>query len=496
MRHRLYGLVFALVLALLGWLAIAIYNQQFKPVALVNLDTQRAGLQLNPQADVKIRGLIVGEVRKITATTSGATLQLALDPTKVGLIPANVKARLLPKTLFGEKYVSLVTPSQASPQHIAAGDVIPEDRSQQAIEIGQVLNDTLPVLQAVKPEYLNSTLNAIATALQGRGPELAQNAQITDAYLKKFNTQLPIFNHDMAALSNVAGTFSAAAPDILRILRDATYTSNTLVQMRTTFAQVLKQGTTTVQDSRQFTAANANHIIGYNIANLQALQLLARYSPEMPCVINALVKLEPRLEQAVGNNNRLNITLEIVKARPPYKPGLDNPQYADHRGPACYGLPDNPPVPFPEYQVLDGTQNDKWYQGSKPPSSGSSAPTSGLGSSPVSGSLPGGGTGKAQGASAYGSTGSSSSTAAPSSSSSSAQQGLGFISGPDNSGATAGLPSLLSPAATSGDAGTSQERQTLNVLVAPVLGEMSNQVPDIADLLFGPLARGQVVNAG
>jgi phospholipid/cholesterol/gamma-HCH transport system substrate-binding protein len=375
--------------------------------------------------------------------------------------------------------------------------VIPEDRSQQAVEIDQVLNDTLPVLQAVQPQYLNSTLNAIATALQGRGPEIAQNIHITDSYLKKFNTQLPVFNHDMAALSNVAGTLSSAAPDILRILRDASYTSNTLVQEQTTFAGVLKQGTTTVQDTRKFVADNANHIIGYNIANVQALQLLARYSPEMPCVIDALVKLEPRLEQAVGGNNRLNVTLEIVKGRPPYQAGLDNPQYADHRGPACYGLPNDPPVPFPEYQVLDGTQNDKWYNGKSP--SPSSSGSSGLGSSPVSPSSASsltGGTGKAQGASQYGSAGSASSTGTQSSSDSSANQGLGFITGPNDSGATAGLPALFGPAATSGDAGTAQERQTLNVLLAPVLGQQSSQVPDIADLLFGPLARGQVVNAG
>jgi phospholipid/cholesterol/gamma-HCH transport system substrate-binding protein len=503
LRHRLYGLVFLVVVALVAWLAIAFYDKAFTPVTLVNLDTQRAGLQLNTQADVKIRGLIVGDVRKISATPSGATLQLALDPGKVGLIPANVQARLLPKTLFGEKYVDLVTPPSPSPQHIAAGEVIPEDRSQQAIEIDQVLNDTLPVLQAVQPQYLSATLNAIATALQGRGPEISQNIQLTDNYLRKINTQLPMITHDIAALSSVAGTLSAAAPDILRILRDATYTSNTLVQNRTTLAGVLSQGTTTVQDTRKFVAANANHLIGVNIANVQALELVARYSPEVPCMIEALAKLEPRLEQAIGGNNRLNITLEIVKGRPPYQPGLDSPQFADHRGPACYGMPDNPPVPFPEYQVLDGTQNDKWYQGGKLPSSSSSglgsAPVSGVPSSsaPSSGTQNGssGGTGSGSGShggSAYGSAG----TAAATSAATSANQGIGFISSPDDSGATTGLPALFGPAATSGDAGTATEKQTLDILLAPVLGEQSSQVPDIADLLYGPLARGQVVNAG
>jgi phospholipid/cholesterol/gamma-HCH transport system substrate-binding protein len=497
MRNRLYGVVFAVVLALLGWLAIALYDKDFTPVALVNLQTRRAGLELNTQADVKIRGVLVGEVRKISATPSGATLQLALNPGKVGLIPANVEARLLPKTLFGEKYVDLVAPARPSPHHIAAGDVIPEDRSQQAVEIDQVLNDTLPVLQAVQPQYLNATLNAIATALQGRGPEIAQNIQITSSYLKKFNTQLPVFNHDLAALSKVAGTLSSAAPDILRILRDASYTSNTLVQERTTLSGVLSQGTTTVQDTRKFVAANANHIIGVNIANVQALELLARYSPEVPCVIEGLAKIDPRLEQAVGGrNNDLNITLEIVKGKPQYQPGLDNPQFADYRGPNCYGMPNHPPVPFPQYQVLDGTQDDPNNSSSGP----STLPTSGLPSpgGSASGKKNGssGGSSASHGGSANGSAGSTPSNEAQSSTSSGALSGLGFISSPDDSAAATGLPSLFGPAATSGDAGTAEEKQTLDILLAPELGVRSSQVPDIADLLFGPLARGQVVNAG
>jgi phospholipid/cholesterol/gamma-HCH transport system substrate-binding protein len=58
----------------------------------------------------------------------------------------------------------------------------------------------------------------------------------------------------------------------------------------------------------------------------------------------------------------VHVTIELSKPRPGYKPGLDTPELKDQRNPRCYGLP-NPKVPFPQYQTLDGTQDDQWWSG-------------------------------------------------------------------------------------------------------------------------------------
>src|SRR5690606_25847753 len=115
-RRRMLGLTFLMVLAALLSLSIASYLKVFQPVLWVTLHTSHTGLQLNQYADVKIRGVLVGEVRDISSTGDKAVLRLALDPAMVAHIPANVTARLLPKTLFGEKYVALVPPERPSPE--------------------------------------------------------------------------------------------------------------------------------------------------------------------------------------------------------------------------------------------------------------------------------------------------------------------------------------------------------------------------------------------
>src|SRR4051794_2187544 len=45
-----------------------------------------------------------------------------------------------------------------------------------------------------------------------------------------------------------------------------------------------------------------------------------------------------------------------------------------------------------------------------------------------------------------------------------------------------------------GMAGTGEERSAFDRLLGPMLGLNAGAVPDIADLLWGPLARGQAVN--
>src|SRR3546814_11093765 len=97
------------------------------------MDASSVGLPLPARADVKIRGVQVGEVLETKADKDGAVVTLGLYPEKVGTIPANVTARIEPKTLFGEKYVALQVPEQPSTEAISAGDNI--DRSVLATEV-------------------------------------------------------------------------------------------------------------------------------------------------------------------------------------------------------------------------------------------------------------------------------------------------------------------------------------------------------------------------
>lgn len=349
------GLAFLVLLTLLVGLAVATYQQRFTPVVRVTLLTDHIGNQLQSQSDVKIRGLIVGSVRSVSSTGDGARIQLALQPGAARDIPANVSARLLPKTLFGERYVELVPPATPGPA-IAAGDVIPQDRSSSAIELEQVFDDLLPLLQAVQPQKLSATLNAMATALDGRGEQLGQNLVALDAYFKGLNPHLPTLTSDLRRLTSVAATYADAAPDLLTTVRNLSTTADTLVARQDSLGPFLRGVTGLANEGTSLLQQDGDRIIRVGQLSRPTLATLARYSPEIPCLTQGLTAIEPRLTQAFADH-ALHITLEVVQPRPAYQPGQE-PAFADSSGPDCRGLPHpggSQAHPYQPKQFDDGT---------------------------------------------------------------------------------------------------------------------------------------------
>ncbi|MBB4711566.1 virulence factor Mce-like protein [Streptomyces luteogriseus] len=356
LRLRLYGIAFLTVLALLLSLAVAVYQQAFTPVVRVTLEAGSLGNQLDPRADVKLRGLLVGEVRSVRADGEKATLDLALKPEHVASIPSDVHARLLPKTLFGEKYVDLVAPrGSTAARPIRAGDVITQDRTKVGMEVQQLMNDLLPLLRTVEPGELNATLSAFATALEGRGDRIGDNLTRVEDYVRRLNPHLPSLKEDIARFADVAEVYGDAAPDLMRILRNTVTTSRTLVEKEDRLAAALRTTATMAGTTEDFLAENGDRLITLGRVSRPTLALFARYSPEYPCLLDGLVRQEEASEEAF-RGGRMRITLEVVRAQRAYEPG-EEPRYGERSGPNCRGLP-GPPVPGPKPQLNDGTSAD------------------------------------------------------------------------------------------------------------------------------------------
>ena len=337
LSDKTYGVAFLLVVGLLVAVSIACYAQVFTPVVRVTLETDRIGSQLQKSADVKIRGVIVGQVRSIESTGDGARLGLAIKPESADLVPANVHARLLPKTLFGERYVDLVPPASPSAP-IRAGDVISQDRSSVAIELEKVFADLLPLLRAVEPERLSATLNALASALEGRGTSLGQNLVLVDSYFKEINPKLPVLQADISGLADLASTYAVAAPDLVRAASTLATTNTTIVQKKDVLAGFLAGTAGFANEASGFLEANGERIIRVGQVQRPTLAVLARYSPQYPCFTQALVDWRPRIDEAF-RDSQFHITVEVAPQRAGYQPG-EEPRWGETRGPDCLGLPD------------------------------------------------------------------------------------------------------------------------------------------------------------
>jgi phospholipid/cholesterol/gamma-HCH transport system substrate-binding protein len=333
MQARVYGVVFLALCLLFVWFTYAVFTKKFSDYDEVTLQSSKIGLSLPTRADVKIRGVIVGEVLDVASDGDGAKLTLGLYPSERDTVPENVTATILPKTLFGEKYVSLDVPANPSSDPIQPGATI--EQTDVAIEVEAVINDLFPLLRTVQPAELNYTLTAIANTLEGRGEQIGASLETLDAYLKRMNPQIPAFIDNVTQLGQVSEVYESVVPELARLLRNSVVTGNTFKdreeQITTLFNDVAGFSATT----QAFLERNGDNMIRLADQGAQILPLLARYSPEYQCFLKGVVAEIPRNEQAFRNKT-LHIVLEQLPRQPRGYNVNDRPEFADSRGPFPY----------------------------------------------------------------------------------------------------------------------------------------------------------------
>lgn len=335
---RLLGVVF-LALLLVGVLATyAVFTKKFTDYDKVELETSSIGLQLPKRADIKIRGVIVGEVLDYQATAAGATVELGIFSDKINMIPANVTGSIVPKTLFGEKYVSLVVPDDKSGT-LAAGDII--TKTKVSTEVEAVLADLGPLLEAVQPAEINKTLTALAMALEGRGEQLGENLQTLDAYLKRLNPRIPELVEDLRLTSDVSDIYNEILPEVGEVLENTVTTTGTLEGREAKLKALFNDVAGFSDTAASFLADNEDNIVRLGRVSVEQLRVLARYAPEFPCLTGGIVKAGARQAEAF-RNFQLHIVLETLPRQPRAYDVNDKPVIGEDRGYNCLSLP-NPP---------------------------------------------------------------------------------------------------------------------------------------------------------
>jgi phospholipid/cholesterol/gamma-HCH transport system substrate-binding protein len=326
-RDMVLGLLTLALLA--GGLAVAYlsYSRALIPHRDVTLSTDVVGNSLQVGSDVKLNGVPVGAVAKISATDEGADLRLALDPATLDKVPDNVVARLLPKTMFGERYVALVVPAQPSSTNLQAGDVIHQDASAEAAELQQVLDALLPVLKAIQPEKLSAMLSEFSDMLRGQGKELGDTMVEWSRYVQKLNPKVPQMADDLASLARVADEWNVAAPDLVDALSTMTTSTKTLVdeqvQLRDVYASVISSADT----SRGWVSDNHDTIVVLSKESKAALQATEPYASQFPCLFRAVAKMGPRMDRALGEGTDepgMHGILTVMPAREKYLVGKDD----------------------------------------------------------------------------------------------------------------------------------------------------------------------------
>ena len=125
------------------------------------------GQQLPIGGDVKIRGVLVGNIAEIRYEDGNAVVELRLND---GLeLPADTAAEIRSKTIFGQKWVELLPPDDPSAEGIlAAGSVIPDERTTEPLELERALQLGHNLLSEIPLEDLSTIFDSLARGFTGQ----------------------------------------------------------------------------------------------------------------------------------------------------------------------------------------------------------------------------------------------------------------------------------------------------------------------------------------
>ncbi|UFT00235.1 MCE family protein [Nocardia huaxiensis] len=350
-----------MVLGLVAIVAICLvmFAGGFENTVKVTVAAPRSGLVLDPEAKVKIRGVEIGTVSGITTTGDGARIELALDPDKLKMVPANALVDIKSTTVFGAKYINFVSPENPSAESLRPGAVV--QAGAVTVEFNTLFQHLNEVLLKVEPEKLNATLTALGMALDGRGEKLGQLLADSDAYLREINPSLPDLQRDLQTSVGVTNLYADTVPDLLRTTGNMTVTAETIVDETANFDRVLLNLIGLANDTGAVLDENAEPLVtALNLLRPTA-ELLNEYNPALYClVVGAADGLERGNQIFGGLGPYVNLNAGFMPGGTPYEYPKDLPKVNATGGPHCENILDRVPGSHSNYLVTDTTEGYVW----------------------------------------------------------------------------------------------------------------------------------------
>jgi phospholipid/cholesterol/gamma-HCH transport system substrate-binding protein len=340
-KHRralLYVEGVAMLLA--GALVLTLVYKQFRgdftPKTELTMVASRAGLVMEPGSKVTYNGVEIGRVASISEIDSdgrpAAKLVLNVNPKYVNLIPVNVVANIEAATLFGNKYVSLTAPESPQRKRISPNDVI--DVRSVTTEFNTLFETITSIAEKVDPIELNSTLSAVAQALDGLGGNFGESIVNANQILAHLNPRMPQFNYDVRRLADLADIYARSSPDLWGFLQNAVTTAHTLTRQQGDLDAALLAAVGAGKSGEGIFARGGPYLARGAADLVPTAALLDTYSPALFCTVRNFHDAAPKVAAAGGGNGySLSSAGTLLGASNPYVYPDNLPRVNAHGGP-------------------------------------------------------------------------------------------------------------------------------------------------------------------
>jgi virulence factor Mce-like protein len=353
----LLGLISIVLVCLVFALAVGLFQGSFTETVPVTVISQRAGLVMNTDAKVKMRGVQVGKVASIDSLPNGqAAIHLAMDPSQLRFIPGNVLVDIASTTVFGAKSVELVPPEEPMAARLHGGQTLQGQHVM--VEVNTVFQQLVSVLAQIDPPKLNESLGALAQAFSGRGPQLGQSLSDLDSFLARLEPSLPAFRHDLAVLPAVSNAYADAAPNLVKTAANATRISKTLIDEQHNLDALLISAIGLADIGNDVLSANRQPLTDVMHLLVPTTDLTNQYGPALNCAFGGFVQLS---HDAPLSEPSINISASLTWGAERYRYPTNLPKVAATGGPQCVGMPKLPFNTAPPQLIADTGANPVGY---------------------------------------------------------------------------------------------------------------------------------------
>ncbi|TIC87929.1 MCE family protein [Nocardioides sp. GY 10113] len=316
------------------------------------------GDTLGVNSDVKYQGLRVGRVVSVDPGVDGAdgpSAEVLVQAESADLIPAAVRARVLPGTLFGGEYVDLVLPAgrggvvttaasrgSGGAAPLTDGDIVAADTSRATLRLMDTFETTQRLLASIDPGAWDEALSQLAAALDGRGRDLRRMIRDGDDFLARWAALEPRVFGSLDLAAEASDTVADVEPAFVSALEDSLPMARTIVGQEKRI-QRLATGTTELLEGTEGVDGLTAFLAEHRAETARALDGLAatlRVFADRHPAFAALLSKAPRvLTNGAAAVQDGKIQMEGVLSLAfldPYD-AEDCPRYGDLAGKSCGG---------------------------------------------------------------------------------------------------------------------------------------------------------------
>lgn len=316
--RRVISTLTVLVVALLGGAVVLTSGSQTKTISAQFSRT----VGLFEGSDVRVMGMNIGEVTRITPHGTAVTVEMKYDAKYK--LPRDVKAVVIAPSVIADRFVQL-TPGYVSGPVAASGAVIAEKDTRVPVELDESLKTTTDLVTALGPKganahgALSAALDTMAKVLDGTGTptrqalhELAAATDVVAAHSGALGESVKNLSRLTGTLATYDGQVRTFNTELSNVTSGLAADSGELSDLLATLARSLGEVSDFVAQNRTIMVKDVGRLAAVTGALVQERTALTQILDIAPVAFTDLTETYDAQAQAVRTRANFSEIARVV----------------------------------------------------------------------------------------------------------------------------------------------------------------------------------------